>query len=326
MNKLPRRQFLRLAGLAAASSALPRPALAQAYPSRPVKLVVPFNAGGSTDLVGRIICQWLTDRLGQSFVVENKPGGGTNIAVQQVVNSPPDGYTLLYTVSTHAINPSLFKTLPFDFQRDIVSVGGLAELPLVMVANPQVPVTNIAELVAYAKANPDRVNLASFGARTISHLAIELLKTSTGIPFVHVPYTGGAPMITDIISGRVQAGVDALPNSLPHIRSGSMRALAVMSRARTPALPDVPTVAETIPGLEATTWNGVGAPKGTPPEIVERLSREIAAGLQDANLIKRLADVGGLPIRATAAEMTELIAKDTEKWAKVVKAAGIEPQ
>ncbi len=291
-----------------------------------MKLVVPFNAGGSTDLVGRIICQWLTERMGQSFVVENKPGGGTNIAVQQVVNSPPDGYTLLYTVSTHAINPSLYKTLPFDFQRDIVSVAGLAELPLVMVANPQVPANNIAELVAYAKSNPDKVNLASFGARTISHLAIELLKTSTGIPFVHVPYTGGAPMITDIISGRVQAGVDALPNSLPHIRSGSMRALAVMSRTRTPALPDTPTIGETIAGLEATTWNGVGAPKGTPPEIVERLSREIGAGLQDANLIKRLADVGGVPIRATSAEMTELIAKDTEKWAKVVKAAGIEPQ
>src|SRR5882757_6584334 len=194
MKKLPRREFLRVAGLAAAGSVLSHPALAQAYPARPVRLVVPFNAGGSTDLVGRIICQWLTERLGQSFVVENKPGGGTNIAVQLVVNSPPDGYTLLYTVSTHAINPSLYKSLPFDFQRDIVAVGGLCELPLVLVMNPQVPATDVAEFIAYAKANPSKVNMASFGVRTISHLSIELLKTSSGIEFVHIPYTGGAPM------------------------------------------------------------------------------------------------------------------------------------
>jgi tripartite-type tricarboxylate transporter receptor subunit TctC len=326
MKKLPRREFIRLAGLAAASSAVSRPALAQAWPARAVKLVVPFNAGGSTDLVGRIMCQWLTERLGQSFVVENRPGGGTNIATQLVVNSPADGYTLLYTVSTHAINPSLYKSLPFDFQRDIVAVGGLCELPLVLVMSPQVPATTAAEFIAYAKTNPGKVNMASFGVRTVSHLSIELLKTSTGIEFVHVPYTGGAPMLTDLISDRVQAGVDALPNSLPHIRSGSVRALAILSRARTPALPDVPTMGELIPGFEATTWNGVGAPKGTPSEIVERLNREINAGLQDAQLLKRFADVGGVPIRATPAEMTELIAKDTDKWAKVVKAAGLQPE
>jgi len=322
---LKRRQFLKLAGLAALPS-VARPALAQAYPSRPVKLVVPFNAGGSTDLIGRIMCQWLTERMGQSFVVENKPGGGTNIATQLVVNSPPDGYTLLYTVSTHTINPSLYKSLPFDFQRDIVAVGGLCELPLVLVMNPQVPAKTVAEFVAYAKANPGKVNMASFGVRTISHLAIELLKTSTGIQFVHVPYTGGAPMLTDLISGRIQAGVDALPNSLPHIRSGAVRALAVLSPARTPTLPDVPIMGELVPGFEARTWNGVGAPRGTPPEIVDRLNREINAGLQDATLLKRLADVGGSPIRATPAEMAELLAKDIEKWAKVVKAAGLQPQ
>jgi tripartite-type tricarboxylate transporter receptor subunit TctC len=326
MQKLPRRQFLRVAGLAAASSILSHPALAQAYPARPVRLVVPFNAGGSTDLVGRIICQWLTERLGQSFVVENKPGGGTNIATQLVVNSPADGYTLLYTVSTHAINPSLYKSLPFNFQRDIVAVGGLFEFPLVLVMNPQVPAKSVAEFIAYAKANPGKVNIASFGVRTISHLSIELLKTSTGIEFVHVPYTGGAPMLTDLISGRIQAGVDALPNSLPHIRSGSVRALAILSRTRTAPLPDVPTMDELIPGFEATAWNGVGAPKGTPPEIIERLNREINAGLQDAALLKRVADVGGGPIRATPTQMAEMIAKDTDKWAKVVKAAGLTPE
>ena len=326
MKKLPRRQFLRLAGLAAASSVVSRPALAQAWPTRPVKLVVPFPAGGSTDLVGRIICQWLTERLGQSFIVENKPGGGTNIAVQQVVNAPPDGYTLLYTVSTQAINPSLYKSLPFDFQRDIVAVAGLAELPLVLVMNPQVPARNVTEFIAYAKANPGKVAFASFGARTISHLTIELLKTSTGIEFVHIPYTGGAPMLVDLISGRIQAGVDALPNSLPHIRGGAVRALAVMSQKRTPALPDVPTMGEVIPGFEAATWNGVGAPKGTPHEIIERLNREINAGLQDAALLKRFADVGGTPIQVSPAEMAAMIAKDTEKWARVVKAAGLQAE
>ena len=326
MKNLPRREFLRVAGLAAAGSIFSRPAMAQAYPARPVRLVVPFNAGGSTDIVGRIICQWLTERFGQSFVVENKPGGGTNIATQMVVNSPADGYTLLYTVSTHAINPSLYKSLPFDFQRDIAAVGGLFEFPLVLVMNPQVPATTLPEFIAYAKANPGKVNMGSFGVKTISHLSIELLKTSSGIEFVHVPYTGGAPMVTAVIAGQVQAGVDALPNSLPHIKSGSMRALAVLSRARTPTLPDVPTMDELIPGFEVTSWNGVGAPKGTPPEIVERLNREINAGLQDATLLKRAADVGGVPIRATPAEMSEIIAKDTEKWAKVVKAAGLTPE
>ena len=326
MKKLPRRDFLRVAGLAAAGCILPRPALAQAYPARPVRLVVPFNAGGSTDIVGRIMCQWLTERTGQSFVVENKPGGGTNIATQLVVNAPADGYTLLYTVSTHSINPSLYKSLPFDFQRDITAVAGLFELPLVLAMHPQVPAGTLPEFIAYAKANPGKVNMGSFGVRTISHLSIELLKTSTGIEFQHVPYTGGAPMLTAVVAGQVQAGVDALPNALPHIKSGAVRALAVLSRARTPALPDVPTMGEFIPGYEVTSWNGVGAPKGTPPEIVERLNREINAGLQDATLLKRAADIGGLPIRATPAEMAEIIAGATRKWAEVVKAAGIEPQ
>ena len=324
--KPSRRQFLRLAGLAAAIPAVPRSAAAQAWPSRPIKLIVPFPAGGSTDLVGRIMGQWLTERLGQSVVVENRPGGGTNIAVQAVVNAAADGYTLLYTVSTQAINPSLYKSLPFDFLRDIVSVAGLAELPLVLVMNSQVPAQNVTEFIAYAKANPGKINMASFGVKTISHLTIELLKTSSGIDFVHVPYTGGAPMLTDLISGRVQAGVDALPNSLPHIKAGSVRALAVMPQRRTPALPDAPAMNEIIPGFEASTWSGVGAPRGTPPEIIERLNTEINAGLQDANLLRRFADVGAVPIRVSAAEMHSRIAKDTEKWAKVVQAAGLKAE
>jgi tripartite-type tricarboxylate transporter receptor subunit TctC len=331
MKKLPRREFLRAAGLAATSlaaagSMLPRPALAQAYPSRPVRLVIPFNAGGSTDIVGRIMCQWLTERTGQSFFVENKPGGGTNIGTQLVVNAPPDGYTLLYTVSTHSVNPSLYKSLPFDFRRDIVAVAGLFEFPLVLVMNPQVPAKDLPEFIAYAKANPGKINMGSFGVRTVSHLSIELLKTSTGIEFLHVPYTGGAAMLPAVIARQVDAGVDALPNALPHIKSGAVRALAVLPRTRTAALPDVPTMGEFIPGYEVQSWNGVGAPRGTPPEIIERLNREINAGLQDATLLKRVADVGGVPIRATPAEMTELIARNIDKWAKVVKAAGIEPQ
>jgi tripartite-type tricarboxylate transporter receptor subunit TctC len=326
MKKLPRREFLRIAGLAAAGSILPRPALAQAYPSRPVRLVIPFNAGGSTDIVGRIMCQWLTERTGQSFFVENKPGGGTNIATQLVVNAPADGYTLLYTVSTHSINPSLYKSMPFDFRRDITAVAGLFEFPLVLVMNPQVPAKDLPEFIAYAKANPGKINMGSFGVRTVSHLSIELLKTSTGIEFLHVPYTGGAAMLPAVIARQVDAGVDALPNALPHIKSGAVRALAILPPRRTATLPDVPTMGEFIPGYEVSSWNGVGAPRGTPPEIVERLNREINAGLEDATLLKRVADLGGVPIRATPAEMTDLVARNIDKWARVVKAAGIEPQ
>jgi tripartite-type tricarboxylate transporter receptor subunit TctC len=326
MKKLPRREFLRIAGLAAAGSILPRPALAQAYPSRPVRLVIPFNAGGSTDIAGRIMCQWLTERTGQSFFVENKPGGGTNIATQLVVNAPADGYTLLYTVSTHSINPSLYKSMPFDFRRDITAVAGLFEFPLVLVMNPQVPAKDLPEFIAYAKANPGKINMGSFGVRTVSHLSIELLKTSTGIEFLHVPYTGGAAMLPAVIARQVDAGVDALPNALPHIKSGAVRALAILPPRRTATLPDVPTMGEFIPGYEVSSWNGVGAPRGTPPEIVERLNREINAGLEDATLLKRVADLGGVPIRATPAEMTDLVARNIDKWARVVKAAGIEPQ
>jgi tripartite-type tricarboxylate transporter receptor subunit TctC len=322
---LHRRRFLRLSALAAAS-ALARPALAQAWPSRPIRFIVPFPAGGTTDIIARIIGQWLSERLGQQVVVENKPGGGTNIGVQAVVNAAPDGYTWLFTVPTSTINPWLYKSLPFDFQRDITPVAGLAELPLVMEVNPSVPAKTVAEFIAYAKANPGKIVFASFGARTISHLAIELIKSQTGIEVVHVPYTGGAPMVTDIIAGRIQAGVDALPNSLPHIRAGSMRALAVLPAKRSTAIPDVPTIGETIPGLEVSTWSGIGVPTGTPAEAIARISRETNAGLADATVQKRFAEVGAVPLPCTPDAMRAMIARDYEKWGKVVKAAGLKPE
>jgi tripartite-type tricarboxylate transporter receptor subunit TctC len=322
---LPRRTFLRLAAAGLAAPAVSSAAFAQAWPTRPIKWIVPFPAGGTTDLVARLLGQWLSERLGQPVVIENKPGGGTNIAVQAVVSAPPDGYTLLFILSTNAINPSLYKSLPFDFQRDIVPVAALAELPLLLVANNTLPVKNVAEFVAYAKANPGKVNVGSFGARTVAHLGIELLKSSTGINVVHVPYRGSSPMTGDILTGRIQAGVDALPNVLPHARSGGYRALAVLAPQRTPALPDVPTIGETIKGYEVSTWSGIGVPKGTPQAIVERLNRETNAGLKDPGVTARLAQVGALPIIETPESMRARIAADVVKWAKVVKEAGIKP-
>jgi tripartite-type tricarboxylate transporter receptor subunit TctC len=326
MNKLPRREFLRLAGLAAAVPVMPRTAFAQAYPTRPVKLVVGFSAGGTTDLLARVLAPPLSERLGQQVIIENKPGGGTNIAIQSVINSPPDGYTLAMTFATNTINPSLYKSLPFDFQRDMAPVSGLADLPLVLVVNKDVPAKNVTEFVAYAKAKPDKVAFASFGARTISQLAIELLKNSAGFEYVHVPYPGGPQIITDLISGRVQAGMDALPNSLPHIRSGAVRALAVMSPGRNPAIPNVPAIGEIIPGLGINAGTGIGVPAKTPPEIVERLNRDINACLADTTLKARYADVGAVPIILTPAEARAGIASDTEKWRKVIEQAGLKPE
>jgi tripartite-type tricarboxylate transporter receptor subunit TctC len=321
-----RRRFLRFAGAVAASSALPRIASADTYPSRPLRWIVPFPAGGSTDLIARLLGEWLAQKLGQPVIIENKPGGGTNIAVQAVVNAPADGYTLLFAVATNVINPALYKSLPFDFQRDIAPVAGLAELPLVLDVTPTLPANTVPEFIAYAKANPGKINFASFGVRTISQLAIELFKSSTGVDVVHVPYQGGAPMLTDLLSGRIQAGVDALPNSLPHIRSGGVRALAVLSAKRTPALPDVPTMGETIAGFEVTPWTALGVPSGTPNAIVERLNREINAGLADPGIRARMAEVGGVPLLYSPVELRALIARDAAKWAKVVEQAGIKPE
>ena len=323
--RLARRRFLHLAAVAAAAPAISRAAFAQSYPSRPVRFVVPFPAGGTTDILARILGQHLSERLGQQVVIENKPGGGTNIAVQFVVKAPADGHTLLMTLATNTINPWLYKSLPFDFQRDIAPVSGLAELPLVLVINPGLPVKNIAEFVAYARTNPDKIAFASFGARTISHLAIELIKSSTGISVVHVPYPGGAPMLTDMITGRIQAGIDALPNSLPHIRSGAVRCLAVLSKARTPLLPDVPAIGEALAGLEVSAWTGIGVPSATPTEIVARLNRDINASLAEAALKLRYAEIGATPLMFTPAEASARVASDLQKWGKVVQSAGIKP-
>jgi tripartite-type tricarboxylate transporter receptor subunit TctC len=322
----PRRQILQWAAGAATLPAVSRIAAAEVYPSRPLRLIVPFTAGGTTDVIARLIAQWLTERLGQPVVVENRPGGGTNIAVQAVATAPADGYTLLFTVASNTINPFLYKSLPFDFQRDIAPVSGLAEQPLVLDESITVPAKALPEFIAEAKAHPGKINFASFGTRTISHLAIELFKMSTGVDVVHVPYQGGAPLVTDLLAGRVQAGIDALPNSLPHIRAGAIRGLAVLSAARSPALPDVPTVAETVPGFEVSTWTGVGVPRGTSADIVDRLNREINAGLKDPRITSHLAEVGSVPMVMTSDEMRALIARETAKWEKVIKVAGIEPE
>jgi tripartite-type tricarboxylate transporter receptor subunit TctC len=305
---------------------LSRPALAETYPSRPIKFVIAFPPGGTTDLLGRILAAPLSDRLGQQVVVENKPGGGTNIAMQSVVSSPPDGYTLAMTFATNAINPSLYKSLPFDFQRDIAPVSGLADLPLVLVVNKDLPVKDMSGFIAYAKANPGKITFASFGARTVSHLAIEILKSATGIDFVHVPYAGGVKIIPDLMSDLVQAGMDALPNSLPHIRSGSIRALAVLSPQRNPAVPDVPALNETLPGIEIHAGTGIGVPAATPVEIIERLNHDINACLADPALKARYAEVGAVPIILTPAEARARIARDTQNWARVVEAAGLKPE
>jgi tripartite-type tricarboxylate transporter receptor subunit TctC len=326
-----RRRFLhlpQLVGAAALSAlpALPRPALAQAWPTRPLRWIIGYPAGGSTDLVARIMGQWLSERLGQPVVIENRPGAGTNLATQAVVNAPPDGYTLLLAVATNAINASLYEQLPFNFLRDIAPVAGVAEFPLVLEVAASLPARNVAEFIAYAKANPGRINIASFGTGTISHLAIELFKATAGVDMVHVPYRGGAAMVTDMLGGTIQAGVDALPNSLPHIQRGTLRALAMTNAKRAPVLPDVPTVGETLPGFDVTTWSGIGVPRGTQPEIIERLNREINAGLANPAIKQRLADVGATPIVISPAAFGAMMAADTDKWAKVIKLSGVKPE
>ena len=323
---MKRRRFLTLAAGVAVTPAMARLAFAQAYPNRPVRFVVPFPAGGATDILARILGNYLSERLGQQVIIENRPGGGTNIATAQVVKSPPDGYTMMMTVTSSTINAALYKSLPFEFQRDIVQVSGLAEQPLVLDLYPGLPAKTMTEFVAYAKANPGKVVFASFGARTVSHLSLELIRTATGIDVVHVPYQGGAPMLTDLIAGRVHAGIDALPNSLQHIRSGAARGLAVLSKERAPTLPDVPTVGETIPGFEVDGWVGIGVPKDTPPEIVDHLNRAINDALANPELKKRYADVGSVPLIITPAQAKARIARDIAKWAKVVEDAGIKPE
>jgi tripartite-type tricarboxylate transporter receptor subunit TctC len=320
---LHRRGFLHLAVGGVVSPALPHIARALDYPTRPLRWVVGFPPGGGTDIVARIIGGWLTERLGQQVVIEHKPGAGTNIAVQAVIASPPDGYTLLWIGSSNAINATLYPTLPFDILKAITPVAGLVVYPMVIEVNPTLPVKNIAELIAFARANPGKITMASYGTGTISHVAGELFKTMAGIEMVHVPYRGGAPMVSDLAGGHVQVALDVVASSLPHIRSGAVRALGVTSTTRLDALPDIATVEETVAGYEALVFTGVGVPDGTPNEMVALLNREINAGLADPNIKMRLAELTVTPLAVSPAAFGAYMKSETDKWAKVIQLAGI---
>ena len=321
--KLPRRKFLHLATGAVALSALPRLAVALDYPTRPVRIIVGFAAGNASDISARMVAQWLSERLGQQFVVENKPGAGTNVGTEAVVRAQPDGYTLLFVVLTNAINVSLYHNLKFNFIDDITPVAGIARVPVVMVVTPSFPAKSVSEFIAYAKANPGKINFASGGVGSINHVAAELFKMMTGVDMVHVPYNGNPR--PDLLGGRVQVMFDTLPAAISFIRAGQLRALAVGTAARQAVLPDVPTVAESVASYEASGWQGVGAPKNIPGDIVERLNGSINAGLADAQIKARLAALGGAPMPMTAAEFKKFVADETDKWAKVIKFAGIKP-
>jgi tripartite-type tricarboxylate transporter receptor subunit TctC len=314
----------RLVALGVASLVLARAdgAAALDYPTRPVHWIVGYPAGGSTDIVARLIGQWLSERLGQQFIVENKPGAGNNIGTEQVVRSPADGYTLLLINPANAINTTLYEKLPFNFTRDIAGVAGVMRVPNVMEVNPAVPAKTVPELIAYAKANPGKLNLASSGTGTSVHMSGELFKMMTGVNMTHVPYRGSAPMLTDLLGGQVQITFDNMPSSIEHIRAGKLRALAVTTTTRSKALPDVPTLAEFVPGYEASAWFGAGVPKGTPPEVIDKLNKEINVALADPKIQARLADLGGVPMPGSPADFNKTIAEETEKWAKVVKFSG----
>src|SRR5215813_5485229 len=298
-------------------------ALAVDYPTRPVRWIVPYPAGGSTDILARIIGQYLSEHLGQQFVIENRPGGGNNIGTEAVVHAAPDGYTLLLVNPAHGINATLYPKLSFNFIRDIAPVAGIMRVPNVMEVNPSIPAKSVAEFIAYAKANPGKINWASSGNGTSVHLSGELFKMMTGVEMTNIPYKGSAPALTDLIAGTVQVIFDNMPPSLPHIRAGKLRALAVTTATRSDALPDVPTVAETVPGYEASAFYGMGVPKGTPPEIIDKLNKEINAGLADPKIKARLAELGGMLVPGSPADFAKLVAAETDKWAKVIKEGGV---
>ena len=321
--KLPRRRFLHLVVGAALLPALSRTVSAQVYPARPVRLIVPFGPAGATDITARLIGHWLSERLGQQFIIENRPGAGGNVGTEAVVRAPPDGYTLLYVTTANASNATLYDKLNFNFIHDIAPVAAIISFPYIMVVNPSVPANTLPEFITYAKANPGKINMASPGIGSTPHVNGELFKVMTGTNMVHVPYRSAAAVMTDLLSGQVQLYFGTTASSLEYVRAGKLRALGVTIERRLDALPEIPTVAEFVPGYEASNWYGVGAPKATPAEIIDKLNKEISAGLADPNMKARLADLGGTVLAGSPADFGKLIADETEKWAKVIKFAGV---
>jgi tripartite-type tricarboxylate transporter receptor subunit TctC len=324
--KLPRRRFLHLAAGTAAFPVVSRIARAQTYPTRPVHLIAPYAAGGPNDITARMIGQWLSDRLGQPFVIDNRTGAGGNIGTEAVVRAPADGYTLLLVSSSNAVNATLYDKLNFDFIRDIAPVAGIIRVPNVMIVNPSVPARTVPEFIAYAKANPGTLNMATSGNGSTTHVSGELFKEMTGVTLVVVAYRGGGPALIDLLGGQMQVMFEPTVAALEFIRSGKLRALAVTTTTRSEVLPDIPTVSEFVPGYEASQWYGIGAPKDTPPDVVATLNKEINAALADPKLRARLADLGGIPTPMTPAEFAKLIADETEKWGKVVRTGNIKAE
>jgi tripartite-type tricarboxylate transporter receptor subunit TctC len=319
---LPRRRFLHLAAGAAALPAVSRIARAQAYPTRPVRIIVPYAPAGAPDIVARMMAQWLSERLAQAFVIENRPGAGGNIGTEAAVRAAPDGYTLLYVVTANAISATLVDNLKFNFIRDITPVAGIIRVPNLVSVNLSLPVKTIPQLITHAKANPGKLNFGAPTAGTVP-LSGELFKMMTGVNIVHVPYSNSAQTVTDLLAGQMQVSFDVMPTTIEYVRTGKPRALAVTTAARSPALPDIPVVGDFVPGYEASSWHGVGVPKGTPAEIVDKLNNEINTGLADPKLKARMADLGGVPMPMTPAGFGTFIAEETEKWGKVVKFAGV---
>jgi len=324
--QVPRRRFLQLAGAAVAAPAVSRAARAQGYPARPVRLIIGYTPGGSADLTSRLMAQWLWERLGQSFVVESRPGGGTNIATEAVVRAAPDGYTLLLVAPANAINATLYEKLNYDFIRDMAPVAGLIRFPNVMEVNPSVPAKTVPEFIAYAKANPGKINYASSGNGSTIQMSAELFKMMVGVDMVHVPYRGGAPALTDMLSGQVQVMFDNLPTSIEHIRAGKLRPLAITSTTRSELLPEVPPLADFVPGYESSAWYGIGAPRHTPAEIIDRLNKEINAILAEPKVKARIAEMGATLVTGSPADFGKLVADETEKWGKVVRFAGVKAE
>jgi len=324
--KLPRRNFLHLAAGAAALPVASRVAWAQTYPARPVRIIVTTTPGGAPDILARLMGPWLSERLGQQFVVENRPGGGSNIGTEAVVRAPPDGHTLLLVTTNNAINMTLYDKLNFNFIRDIAPVAGVVRVPNVMEVNPSFPAKTAPEFIAYAKANPNKLNFGSGGNGTASHMQFELFKLMSGVSMVHVSYRGSAPALTDLLSGQIQLMFDPMPSSIGHIKAGKLRALAVTTATRSEVLPDLPTLRDFVPGYEASTWFGIVAPTNTPAEIIEKLNNAINAGLADPKIKSRLAEMGGMLLAGSPADFGKLIAEETERWGKVVRAANIKPE